>query len=128
VALKISIAPRSALILADRDLISRVLQNLLDNGLKFTRPDSAILISTQWSTSGEKIELSVADQGHGVPEYLRDRLFEKFHTGEHEMSGSGLGLAFCKMALEAQKEKIWISETSENGTTFTCTLAPFKPS
>ncbi len=120
-------AANTKLAQGDRELIARVLQNLLDNGLKFTRENSTVRIETRRSKSGEKIELSITDQGHGIPEYLEDSLFEKFQTGHIANSGSGLGLAFCKMAVEAQNEKIWISNSSDEGTTFTFTISPFQP-
>lgn len=127
VAIKIDMAPNTALVEADRDLYARILQNILDNALKFTRDNSEIQVTTRWEDDRSKIVVSVSDEGEGVAEYLADRLFEKFQTGQHKESGSGLGLAFCKMALEAHGESIWIANSSNQGTTFSFTIKPYRP-
>jgi signal transduction histidine kinase len=66
--------------------------------------------------------VSVIDTGPGIPSDIRELLFEKFITGQQEERGSGLGLAFCKMAIEAHGERIWVESPPEGGTTFAFTL------
>ena len=86
---------------ADRSLAGRVLQNLIGNALKFTPEDGAVRVTAHLSDEGEpKMLVSVSDSGPGIPEDIRSQLFQKFVTGQQEGHGSGLGLAFCRMALE----------------------------
>ncbi len=112
---------------ADEALLGRVFQNLIGNAIKFTPPEGVIRVSAEVSPS-ERLRLLVriSDTGSGIPPDLQERLFQKFVTGRREGHGSGLGLAFCKMALEAHGERIWVESTGENGTTFAFTL-PLPP-
>jgi signal transduction histidine kinase len=66
--------------------------------------------------------VSVSDTGTGIPLEVQDRLFQKFVAGEQESRGSGLGLAFCKLAVEAHEGRIWVESTSEHGTTIAFSL------
>ena len=67
--------------------------------------------------------VSVCDTGPGIPPEIQSRLFQRFVTGTQEERGSGLGLAFCKLALEAHGERIWIESTPGDGAAFTFSLA-----
>jgi PAS domain S-box-containing protein len=124
---------------ADIGLIERVLQNLVGNAIKFTPPDGHIKVkASEIKTAPEanvaseniassnskprRIRICVSDTGEGIPTEMRERLFQKFATGQQVGSGSGLGLAFCKMVLESHNERIWLEQTSEQGTTFCFTL------
>ena len=126
--------PGSAELVAwvDPSMIDRVLQNLLDNAIKFTfRGGSVEIRAGLWEGEVARAEaedeipvphyyISVADYGPGIPVELRDRLFEKFVSGSHE--GSGLGLAFCKLAVEAHGGSIWYENTPNLGATFFFTV------
>ncbi|MFP4343461.1 MAG: histidine kinase N-terminal 7TM domain-containing protein [Anaerolineales bacterium] len=108
---------------ADAELVERILQNLLHNAIKFTPTGGRIRIDVrQEATDAERLVVSVQDSGPGIPDELRQRLFNKFATGQVEGRGSGLGLAFCRMAVEAHGGAIWVEETSQAGTTFSFTL------
>ena len=111
---------------ADEGLIGRVLQNLVGNALKFTPQDGKILIiaSEKSTTSEPRLYVSVQNSGPPIPAELQERLFQKFTTGRQKQRGSGLGLAFCRMALEAHGEQIWLERSDESGTIFTFTLPP----
>ncbi len=112
----------------DLELLERVLQNLVGNALKFTPINGTIRITVQDETAERsKFLISVSDTGPGIPPDVRERLFQKFVTGQQEGRGSGLGLAFCRMVLESHGEQIWVESTSEEGTTFAFTL-PLPPS
>lgn len=103
------VAPHT--IRADRDLIRRVLENLVDNALRHAPAETQVRISS--AAHGPSIELRVADAGPGVPLALRDRVFERFVQGDAGPRGSrGLGLAFCKLAIEAQGGAIWIEDAN----------------
>lgn len=111
------------LVLADRELVERVLQNLMGNAFKFTRPGGEISVQARLQPEiPDKLCISVSDTGPGIPPEIRRNLFTKFVAGQQTERGSGLGLAFCRMVLEAHGERIWVAQTSEQGTTFTFTL------
>jgi NtrC-family two-component system sensor histidine kinase KinB len=119
---------------ADAGLVGRVLQNLVNNAIKFTPKDGAVKISAgpceavaeKWGAregfDPAQLCVSVEDDGRGISPDLQSRLFQKFVTSRHEGSGSGLGLAFCKLAVEAHGGRIWVESEPDKGTTFTFTL------
>ena len=108
----------------DKGLIERVIQNLVGNAVKFTPPGGRVEIEAYDEPDiPDKLRISVRDTGPGIPPEIREHLFQKFVTGQQERTGSGLGLAFCRMVMEAHGERIWVSRTSESGTTFTFTLS-----
>jgi signal transduction histidine kinase len=119
------ISPDLPLVRVDAALVERVLQNLLGNAIKFTPPEGTIRIKAE--VQDHCLFVSVIDTGKGIPQGVYGRLFQKFSTGDQQQRGSGLGLAFCKMAIEAHNQHIWVAETSANGTTFQFTL-PLAPS
>jgi signal transduction histidine kinase len=107
----------------DKGLIERVIQNLVGNAVKFTPPGGRVEIEAYAEPDiPDKLRVSVRDTGPGIPPEIREHLFQKFVTGQQERTGSGLGLALCRMVIEAHGERIWVSRTSESGTTFTFTL------
>jgi signal transduction histidine kinase len=107
---------------ADKELLARVLQNLVGNALKFTPAEGTVTLRATVQPETGKLLVMVSDTGPGIPPMLQGRLFQKFITGNTEGRGSGLGLAFCRMALEAHEEKIWLSSPPGEGATFTFTL------
>jgi signal transduction histidine kinase len=109
---------------ADKNLVERVLQNLVGNALKFTLEGGIIQIVVQEreTDKGWRLHASVKDSGSGIPSEIKERLFQKFITGSQTQRGSGLGLAFCRMAVEAHGKRIWVESSSSEGTTFTFTL------
>jgi len=111
----------------DAGLIERVLKNLVGNAIKFTPAEGTVRVTAKADIAERsQLRVSVSDTGPGIPPELQDRLFQKFVTGQHTGRGSGLGLAFCRMVIEAHGTRIWVEDTSENGTTFTFTL-PLPP-
>ncbi len=108
----------------DRALVERVIQNLVANAVKFTPSKGRVQVEAYAEPDApDKLWVSVRDTGTGIPKEIREHLFQKFVTGQQEHTGSGLGLAFCRMVMEAHGERIWVSQTSESGTTFTFTLS-----
>ena len=117
----------------DRDKVERVITNLVDNGLKFTPPHGEIIVrASQWQaaelpeTSRPRYVLcEVLDTGPGIPDEYRRRIFDRFvQVGGREgrRRGVGLGLAFCKMVVEAHGGRIWVENRPEGGSTFNFTL------
>jgi len=98
-------------VLADRDIIQRVLVNLLDNALKFTPSGGRVWVKVKPETEVMRVE--VIDTGLGIPPEDRIRIFEKFTQVQGQIGtrrGSGLGLAFCRMAVEAHGGHIWVED------------------
>jgi two-component system sensor histidine kinase/response regulator len=95
----------------DPDLVRRILENLVDNAIRYAPAESAISISAGKLDGG--IEVRIADAGAGVPPALREQVFERFVQLENTArSGRGLGLAFCKAAVEAHGGRIWIEDAT----------------
>ncbi len=100
---------------ADRDLLRRVLENLLDNALRYAPNGSRIAISALQYP--EEVELRVVDEGKGVPAELREGIFDRFvqlESGERTAprTSRGLGLTFCRLAVEAQGGRIYVADGS----------------
>ena len=98
---------------ADPDLLRRVLENLLDNALRHAPEESTVTL-TAAERDGE-FEIRVADQGSGVPAAMRERIFDPFVQVESKdrsvtRSGRGLGLAFCRLAVEAHGGRLWVED------------------
>ncbi len=110
------------LIWVDVDMIHRVLINLMENSVKFTPVGGRVEIGAQ--TDGILVKFWVRDNGPGVPESDRDRIFEKFTRlrGKNRPGGLGVGLAFCKLAVIGHGGQIWVESELEKGTTFWLTL------
>ncbi len=87
---------------------------------------TAVLVPTRAATPAH-LEISVHDDGPGLPSSLQHVVFDKFVTGDSKQSGNGLGLAFCQMALAAHGERIWVHSAPGQGATFTFTLSPTLP-
>ncbi len=110
-------------VLADPGLIERALQNLTDNAIKFTPPGGEVVVTVSRTETPEPhLRVSVTDSGPGISPELQCRLFQKFVVGEKSKGGSGLGLAFCKLAVEAHGGRIWVKSKPGQGATFTFTL------
>ncbi len=107
----------------DVDLVRRVFQNLIGNAIKFTPSDGRICVTAQIDPSDSRlVEVSVQDSGPGVPIEMQARLFQKFVTGRVRGRGSGLGLAFCRLVVEAHGGRIWVESETGAGATFKFTL------
>ena len=92
---------------ADAGLVARVVENLLTNAVKFSPPGSGS-VRLEGRVEGGSVVLAVRDSGPGICEELRPRLFEKFAVGNLPGRGSGLGLPFCRLAVEAQGGRMWL--------------------
>ena len=110
------------LIQADRDMLERVLINLFQNAIKFTPSSGQIEFGIE--LDGKVIRFWVQDSGPGVdPEYI-DRIFDKYtriHPDER-IKGLGLGLAFCRLAVEGHGGRIWVENLPEGGAIFSFTI------
>lgn len=110
----------------DKSLLSRILLNLTNNALKISPEGSSIEIDISDGKKNGEITISVTDHGPGISREMADKVFNKFaQFGEHKtgkLVGSGIGLAFCKAAVEALGGKILINSKEGQGTTFSFSL------
>ncbi|WP_299458708.1 two-component regulator propeller domain-containing protein [uncultured Microscilla sp.] len=110
----------------DRDLTTRVLVNLLTNAIKHAPLNSSIMIEVNQATD-HQVKISITDEGEGVPPELQQTIFDKFFSlSNHHISNiksTGLGLAFCKLALETQQQTIGVTNHPSKGAQFWFTLS-----
>ena len=110
---------------ADYSRISQVLHNLIDNAVKFSRPDSIIHIET--TKRHDKIQVSVKDHGIGIDNKNLNKIWDRFYKADEsrgrDQTGTGLGLAIVKEIINAHNEKITVVSTPGAGTEFVFTLS-----
>jgi signal transduction histidine kinase len=104
---------------ADKDLISRVITNLISNAIKHSKKSTKIEISTY--SQNEQIAVSIQDNGKGISEEEKVNIFKKY-PGEKRKVGTGLGLYISQQIISAHKGKIWFETEIDKGTTFCFTL------
>jgi len=117
----------------DENKLCRTLVNLLGNALKFTPSGGAVTVAACPSKEGQAVLFSVSDTGEGIPPEAFGRIFEKFGQVESRQGGrimsTGLGLAFCKLAVEAHGGRIGVESAPGQGSTFSFTIPlPSSPS
>ncbi|HVB45438.1 MAG TPA: ATP-binding protein [Streptosporangiaceae bacterium] len=112
-------------VLGDEDLLVTALRNLLDNAVAYSPEKTRVVVSTR-KDGDEAIELSVADQGIGIPERDLERIFERFYRVDPARSrvtgGTGLGLAIVKHVTAAHGGKVTVTSKEGAGSTFTLRL------
>jgi signal transduction histidine kinase len=121
------IAPKLPPIQVDSDMIQRVVMNLLENAIKHTPGGGSITLRAR--TIEDNVCISVSDTGPGIPRQFRDEIFDKFFRikNSEAPNGVGLGLAFCRLAVEAHGGRIWVDSEAESGAVFTFTLPVTTP-
>ncbi len=107
---------------ADEDLLRRVLLNLLDNAIKFTPGGGRVSLTIDFDE--RNFRFTISDTGRGIEEEEQPNIFKMYRRGRgsREMRGAGIGLAFCKLAVEAHGGKIWLEKSDPQGSTFVFTL------
>jgi two-component system phosphate regulon sensor histidine kinase PhoR len=109
---------------ADEEAVDQILDNLVDNALKYT-PDGG-RIQVAWRRDGESVCLEVSDTGIGIPEQDLPRIFERFYRVDkarsREMGGTGLGLSIVKHLVQAMHGSVGATSRVGQGTTFTVRL------
>ena len=115
---------------ADENKLRRTLVNLLGNAIKFTPSGGSVTVEARYSEDGKSLTFSVSDTGEGIPHEAFGRIFEKFGQVESRTGGrnrsTGLGLTFCKLAVEAHGGQIGVESEPGQGSRFyfTILLAP----
>ena len=123
---KLTVKESHTILLAKMDarLIVQVLINLIDNAIKYTPSGSEIEISAV--EKDNEIAITVADNGHGIADEIKPRVFDMFYTGAEKIADSrrslGLGLALCKSIVNAHGGEITVTDNSPHGAVFTFTL------
>jgi len=129
--LSVSVEPAVGAIVADRDLVRRVVENLIDNSHKYSPRNGRISIDVTAvaldAGDGQPpvpaIDLRVRDEGAGIPADYRTRIFEKYVRVEDRgvmqpRNSQGLGLVFCRIAVEAHGGHIWVEDNGAKGSCF----------
>ncbi len=116
-------APETPFIInADRDQLLRCFNNLLKNAIEAAPADRPGVIEISYTITNKNILLTIKDNGNGIPENLREKIFEPNFTTKS--SGTGLGLAFVKNSIENAGGKVWFETRLGHGTTFYFSLPP----
>ncbi len=115
-----------AMVHADTNLLKTILRNLLSNAIKYTATGGMITVSSQENADADMVEISVTDNGIGMPHEVMEKIFKidtKYSTpGTAKETGTGLGLVLCKEFVERQGGRIWVESEVGKGTRFTFTL------
>ncbi|TAE58546.1 MAG: hybrid sensor histidine kinase/response regulator [Nostocales cyanobacterium] len=104
----------------DEPIFRRIIHNLIANAIKFSPSDSQIMISAS-QVNNNSVKVEIADFGSGIRKEIQTKIFEKYEIGDVAQNTNqiGLGLAFCKMAIEAHGGKITVRDNYPQGAVFT---------
>ncbi len=112
------------LVKADAKLAVQVITNIVDNAVKYTQPDTPVVITTV--RKGAMAEIRIADSGAGISDEEKTKIFEKFYRGDQKIAdnrrGLGLGLYLCKAIVEAHGGTIYVTDNEPRGSVFHFTL------
>ena len=121
-----SLVPRQICMMADKEMMTRVMVNLLTNAIKYSDVGGSVRIRHEVLPEGF-LRISVEDDGQGIDPERLPYIFDKFWQSDQKKSGiavsTGLGLTFCRLAVEAHGGKLWATSDLGKGTTFTFELA-----
>ncbi len=108
--------------IADRSLFERVLINLLSNAIGYSHRGGEIVIASGFDEEGKQLKIEVKDNGKGIAKKFHRKIFNKFSQVDDDHSkrknSTGLGLAFCMLAIEAHQGKIWVESEEGKGSRF----------
>ncbi|HBT61627.1 MAG TPA: hypothetical protein DEB40_07775 [Elusimicrobia bacterium] len=125
VNLKIRVAPEAAILQTDAKLVFRILVNLVSNALKFSSRGQTV--SVEATLNNGQPRFAVCDHGPGVPNGRKTQIFDKYTTGTPR-EGTGIGLAFCRIATQALKGTIRVEDQPGGGSLFIVDLPAIPPS
>lgn len=122
--IKVSLSDDLLMAMVDAGLVVQVIINVVDNAIKYTQAGSHIRISAALKKG--MVEVHIADDGDGVPDEAKKKLFDMFYTADNQRGdarrGMGLGLSLCKSIVEAHGGKMWVEDNRPKGTVFIFTL------
>ena len=124
VRLALDVSAAAGDVVADKELIQRVIANLVSNAIKFSPSQGVVTVRILNGAGDGDISVQVKDGGPGIPSEYLDRVFEKFLQVQTPKvkAGRGLGLTFCKLAVEAHGGKVWVESELGKGCVFTFTI------
>jgi two-component system, NtrC family, sensor histidine kinase KinB len=125
VSLEVNVADDLPRVNVDTELIARVLDNLADNAIKHSPSRACVRLWTRQGPGGDSVVFGVSDAGPGIPPESVPRLFQKFQPvapGRGQRPGIGLGLAFCRLVVEAHQGRLWYEMSGTSGSTFAFSL------
>jgi signal transduction histidine kinase len=126
ISISVDISPTTPDVRGDPKRVSQILVNLLSNAVKYTPDTGSVTISARRNETANMIEISVADNGIGIPTDHLPHIFDRFSRFERDVMkdivGTGLGLSIAKGLLEAHGGEIWVESEEGYGTCFTFTL------
>ncbi len=124
VEVTLDIPEQLPMVMADRDRIEEVLQNLLDNAVKYSPRQRTLLVTCR--ATGEEVTVSISDTGMGISLRDQEHIFDRFQRGGDQNSqalpGAGLGLYICRAIIEAHGGHIWVESTLRQGSTFSFSI------
>ncbi|MEW6116510.1 MAG: ATP-binding protein [Nitrospirota bacterium] len=110
----------------DENLIGRTVSNLLINAIEHSPDHTEIAVRILCDATKEEVRVSISDQGPGIPDPLKERIFDKFFQVEEgkrqSRTTTGLGLTFCKLAVAAHGGRLWVEDAPAGGSTFVFTI------
>ena len=125
ISLEINTPKKVSIIMADKDKIKQIFDNLIGNAVKFSPEKSNIVINVR--ELKQYFEIDVMDEGIGIAKKDVDGIFTKFYRAENKLKsrtrGSGLGLAICKHLVESHGGNIWVDSSVKKGSIFSFTLS-----
>ena len=108
----------------DEDRLLQVFDNLLGNAIKFSPNGGQIVVAIE--DAGDRLQVSISDQGIGIPKDQHERIFERFYqvdgSARRRFGGTGLGLAIVKRIVEAHEGQVWVESEPGRGSTFYFTV------
>src|SRR5258708_22922002 len=130
VGLEIGLDQRLPLVQADPDRVLEVLINLVDNAIKFTPADGAVMLQASMvEADPDSVYISVSDTGRGIGPEAKALIFERLYQDpdsvDNNRSGLGLGLFICREIVRLHQGRIWVSSEPGQGSTFTFTLPTY---
>jgi len=129
IAVELRAEPGLPLVKADPLQIAQVLQNLIENGIKFNRPHGRVTVTLGRAPAGDRVRITVADTGQGIDEADLPHIFERFYTGDasrtrrdgapaHLQVSSGLGLAIAAKVMAAHGDELKVESRPGEGAAF----------
>ncbi|MGH9838288.1 MAG: CHASE2 domain-containing protein [Blastocatellia bacterium] len=124
VRLTSQVSPSAPILQADAQLLTQAVNNLLGNAIKYSPPETEVVVAAELNHNN--VIISVRDQGFGIPEEARERIFEKFYRLERDTTsnvvGAGLGLPLVKEIVERHGGRVMVESAPATGSTFTIRL------
>jgi NtrC-family two-component system sensor histidine kinase KinB len=122
IEIEMDLPRETSFVIVNEGMIQRVLINLIENAIKFTPTGSKITVGINQSTT--MVNFRVMDSGPGIPVENRQKIFDKYKRfqGKEEMDGYGIGLAYCRLAVESHGGFIWVDNVPGGGSQFSFTL------